>query len=515
MINVVDLFAGPGGLGEGFSACEIRQGGRLAPAFRLSVSAEMDPAAHRTLRLRAFYRQLLTTGKSLDSYYAFLADPVHRAPFSDRNTSEWDHACREALNLTLGNAADNGTLHDAIAERVGSSDDPWILVGGPPCQAYSVVGRARNQGNSDYSAEKDHRHFLYREYLQILQRFSPDAFILENVRGVLSSKVSGQRIFEQMLEDLSSPSKALGKHRGPSYDIVPLADPREVASKEPDQSSRYLIYSERHGIPQTRHRVILLGIRRGSGLALKRRLALGDKVTVKHALKGLPRLRSGLTDRVDDSASWFEAVSGSRSRLISLLEAGDIYSKLVDDLRSINIPKGLSRGEVSLDLGTLLAERSAKMPERLAAWLLDPRLAHALNHETRSHLGSDLDRYMFSSAFMRSYKKNATSKDFPSALAPNHSSWSEGKFADRFRTQGYEQPAGTITSHISKDGHHFIHPDPAQCRSLTVREAARLQTFPDNYFFMGNRTQQYTQVGNAVPPLLARQIADLVAEMFA
>ena len=125
-------------------------------------------------------------------------------------------------------------------------------------------------------------------------------------------------------------------------------------------------------------------------------------------------------------------------------------------------------------------------------------------------MSTDLARYLFVSIYGEMTGFSPKASDFPESLAPKHVNWGSGKFADRFRVQLRGQPSTTITCHISKDGHYYIHPDPEQCRSLTVREAARLQTFPDNYLFKGNRTEQYIQVGNAVPPFLAKQIGDAI-----
>jgi DNA (cytosine-5)-methyltransferase 1 len=134
-------------------------------------------------------------------------------------------------------------------------------------------------------------------------------------------------------------------------------------------------------------------------------------------------------------------------------------------------------------------------------------------------MASDLHRYFFAACFARAHGRSPTLEDFPLELLPEHRNAEAGRkgemFADRFRVQLPDRPSTTVTAHISKDGHYFIHPDPAQCRSLTVREAARLQTFPDSYHFEGPRTDQYHQVGNAVPPLLARQIAAVVHDVLA
>jgi DNA (cytosine-5)-methyltransferase 1 len=146
----------------------------------------------------------------------------------------------------------------------------------------------------------------------------------------------------------------------------------------------------------------------------------------------------------------------------------------------------------------------------LLQWLENAELEAVAQHETRGHMSSDLGRYMFSATFGCLHGYSPKANEFPVEISPDHRNWHSGVFSDRFRVQIADQPSTTVTSHISKDGHYFIHPDAVQCRSLTVREAARLQTFPDDYLFLGNRTEQYVQVGNAVPPFLARQIAQLL-----
>ena len=204
-IPIVDLFAGPGGLGEGFSAFSP-EGSEAARVFRIAVSAEMDPTAHATLRLRAFFRQFENPEDVPQKYYDYIAGRVSKEEFeADPALSEyWRKADEEALCLTLGEADDNEQLDQRL--RVVLKDKKhWVLIGGPPCQAYSLVGRARNQGNADYRAEDDHRHFLYKEYLRIIRDYQPSIFVMENVKGILSSKVNGEVVFHKILDDLMGP----------------------------------------------------------------------------------------------------------------------------------------------------------------------------------------------------------------------------------------------------------------------------------------------------------------------
>jgi DNA (cytosine-5)-methyltransferase 1 len=162
--------------------------------------------------------------------------------------------------------------------------------------------------------------------------------------------------------------------------------------------------------------------------------------------------------------------------------------------------------------------RRPKKPTELQQWLHDRSLGGVCQHEARAHMASDLARYLFSASFAHLWGYCPRLDVFlPSCFPITSMCMSIGNpsdpFKDRFRVQCRNEPSTTVVAHIAKDGHYYIHYDPSQCRSLTVREAARLQTFPDNYVFAGNRTEQYTQVGNAVPPLLAHKLAKIVRSL--
>jgi len=514
-IPIIDLFAGPGGLGEGFSALRDRS----RNPFRIGLSVEKDKAAHSTLLLRAFFRQF--NDGAPDEYYGHLRGEITRDELMSQFKTEADTAKRESWLATLGEVCMD-ELDRRVRTAVGKAR-AWVLIGGPPCQAYSLVGRSRRGGIS----ADDHRVFLYREYLRILAVHAPPVFVMENVTGLLSSKLDGEHIFPLIHADLQSPVKALAhdarmsaprRTKEVNYRIFSLVrDPRSFdLFGRPEFAPRdFVIRSEDYGIPQKRHRVILVGVREDLIDEKPTPLTLQDPVSVEAVLKRLPTVRSGLSKSMDSPDEWVRQVgSFLGSNLVrSSIGIGNglraVAAKMIDTVQRLRHPRA--------DRGDEFIRGKFEVDYRNDDWFHDARLGGICNHSTRGHIASDLHRYLFAACFAQLEKRSPGLADFPTSLLPNHRNVKKaidrGHFADRFRVQVADQPATTVTSHISKDGHYYIHYDPKQCRSLTVREAARIQTFPDNYLFCGNRTEQYGQVGNAVPPMLAYQIAERVYDL--
>jgi DNA (cytosine-5)-methyltransferase 1 len=304
--------------------------------------------------------------------------------------------------------------------------------------------------------EEDDRHYLYKHYLKILEILQPDFFVYENVPGLFTAKAKGKRIFKKILEDFSL--------LHPHYVITP---PFEQIYNDP---CSYILDSADFLIPQSRKRLFLIGYKKyleyeNSGIKdifirlQKRAIKNRNRgyLTVDDAIGDLPPLKPG-----EGNDGWFGSYNfNSKLKFYQI--------KMRKDSKGI------------------------------------------LNHKARSHMESDLERYKF---FIEHYKNGngaATLGDLMREkpdLIPDHKHLD--KFLDRFKVQWWNRPSSTITAHICKDGHYYIHPDIYQCRSFTVREAARCQSFPDNFKFEGPRTEQFRQVGNAVPVLLAYIIAKII-----
>jgi DNA (cytosine-5)-methyltransferase 1 len=490
-IKIVDLFAGPGGLGEGFASV----GTDYSPAFKIVASVEKESSAHKTLTLRAFTREFKNRVLP-EEYYEYVRGHITKDQLIEAYPKQWESASEETLGGPVALGEDNEAIHRKISQALGENKAPWILIGGPPCQAYSLVGRAKNAGTKGYVAEDDGRHFLYKEYLEIIAKFAPAVFVMENVKGILSSKVSGKPIFDQILGDLKRPGDD-----GLEYNVFSMSHEANATDLLGSvlNSKDFIIKAEEYGVPQARHRVVLLGVRSDITVDQARiTLIKTPQVNVGQALDNMPKLRSGLSKSDDTLENWQNKTTAALENAAKILNI-DVTKILKDGL-----PK--SRGKKFHSSKRTLSKR---LPEALKDWLDDNRLGGVAQHETRGHMDSDIARYAYVSMFSAHHRRSPLLSEIPLDLLPAHKNVHSGKFVDRFKSQMRNAPSKTITSHISKDSHAFIHFDPAQSRGLTVREAARLQTFPENYFFEGTRTQQYTQVGNAVPPYLAYQIATI------
>jgi DNA (cytosine-5)-methyltransferase 1 len=570
-IAAVDLFAGPGGLNEGFGryiGSNVR--------FDVRLSVEKDPVACRTLKLRAFFRQFQDR-QLPEAYYDYIRGDASK--LGDlRALPEWQTAERHVRQWNLG-SQEGGEgyvspqeLHTAINDALRDAGNQWVLLGGPPCQAYSLIGRARMTGvgaevrhandpkktarsrkKLELAFAEDHRHTLYREYLRVVAVHQPAAFVMENVKGILSArlptsdapndeKIRSPKVFDQIQKDLHDPWSALAldpdfdslkelsqqfkqsSHTYKLYSFVEKADDAWAGL----EGSKFVIKAENFGVPQTRHRVIVLGVRDDitrTHVPLQR---AREPLTVRNAIEGMPAIRSGISrkDRktirkygADSALSWHSTLSKEIDAIIETSKDSDIIAALTSASKGA---KGVTeRGGAFMQAQPALG----RLSKDLRTFMQDHHIGGVIQHTSRSHMASDLGRYVFLAAITNkaepAEQQSPTLRELPTSLLPKHANVRNvgrkriiGGFTDRFRVQAWDRPSSTIMSHLQKDGHYFIHPDSKQCRCLTVREAARLQTFPENYYFEGNTTQQFLQVGNAVPPYLALQLARSVASLF-
>jgi len=441
--NVIDLFAGCGGLSEGF-----KQAG-----LEISAQIEMDEWACETLKTRQLYYELKNNGK-IYYYHKYLRNEIKKEDLLKKFPD-----IKRRIEARVIQARFGYNSFNSIKKCIEKSKDLNeverfnVLLGGPPCQPYSLMGRSRDPDRM----EKDSRHYLYEHYLKILEYIKPDFFIYENVPGLFSAKASGESIFQKILDDFSE--------LNPQYEIIP------PLIKVKEKPTSYILDSANFGVPQHRKRLILIGF----------------KKTLKNKMPGVEELFFLLQKK--------EPEKNRKSKCLNVRDA-------VGDLPDLKPGKGNDSWYGYYDNNTELTEYQRRMRKNSQG---------IINHKARTHMKSDIERYKFfvehsNNGNLRVNLKNLL-EERPD-IAPNHKH--QDKFLDRFKVQWWDKPSSTITAHISKDGHYYIHPDINQCRSFTVREAARCQSFPDNFMFEGPRTEQFKQVGNAVPPILAREIAKLI-----
>ena len=387
--NFIDLFAGCGGLSEGF----YRQG------FNAVAHVELNHFACETLRERM-------------KFYGY---------------KEYD---KEVIEADITSADILTKIDKAVARRQVD-----IIIGGPPCQAYSTAGRVRDKKGM----ENDPRNFLFESYVRILEYYMPKIFVFENVTGLLSAKVKGQAIFPQIIN-------ALGKH----YNVI----------SNPD---KILFNSVFYGVPQTRKRIILIGIRKDiTSCEIEE---VYNSIQKTHYSPETPEEERGTLKHYVD-------VRAALGDLPFVLPGQDASTPVYEYPCNNDFLKAIGKKGI-----------------------------HPLmDHICRKHNDTDRERF-------RVMINNRWSFGEMRKKRPDLEHKQARVFDNSYVVQWWDLPCKTILAHIHKDGFQFIHPDPKQARSFTVREAARIQSFPDDFIFKGSRGEKYKQIGNAVPCLFAEAIA--------
>jgi len=391
----VDLFSGCGGLSEGF----------LQLGFKGLSHVDFDKYACATL-----------------------ANRLKNYGLSDVEVS------KTVLTRDL-------TRHETVDDILNciNCSEVDLLIGGPPCQAFSTVGRAQDKN----SMKNDSRNYLYKHYIEILEKLNPKVFLFENVIGLLSSKPDGKKIFPLIIREF--------KKRG--YDVY-------------DNPEQVVLNSVHYGVPQIRKRVILIGVRTDLSISSKDVYSMIEKTHYApddQEKEGLKKFRT-IKDAISDLPM---CLSGEGKEEI------EFKTKIKNDYLKIMRKKNNTK---------------------------------LFNHVVRNHNPLDRERYKFLS------KNKWQLKDL-NKVRPDLVHYDPKHFVNRYTVQEYDKPGRTVVAHLYKDGNLFIHPDYRQERTFTVREAARVQSFPDDFKFLGARTHQYKQVGNAVPPLMSYQVAKAIKKV--
>lgn len=404
--SYIDIFAGAGGLSEGF-----QRNGYIPVAH-----VEMKKEACLTLKTRECFYYLKKHGR-IEEYKNYLRREITR---DELYAMVPETVLNSVINETMSEEG-MPALFDRIDQlmEVQGIENIDVLVGGPPCQAYSLVGRARSKTNM----VGDPRNYLYMLYCEVLEKYRPKIFVFENVPGLLTA--NGGSYFDDMRE----------RFRKAGY----FLEYRILNSKE-------------YGVLQNRRRVIVIGWREGTDFTYPELDKKEQKYLVDDLFSDLPYIEPG--------------------------ESRNVYKcKSTEYLRESGI-------RTEDDILTL--------------------------HQARPNLERDRKIYRQVIEAWNNGQKRLKYTELPEELCTHNN---RTAFLDRFKVVAKDMPyAQTMVAHISKDGHYFIHPDIKQARSISVREAARIQSFPDNYFFEGGRTASFLQIGNAVPPLMASAIAKKLKE---